>query len=1472
MNDDVVVAADSHGGDSLGDYGVQGFVPPIIYAFWTDLYDGLLGKSAQYWVKWGFTQRYYATRLKEWKNKGFFDIDKEGHFRFFSAMISHDTYIWDKSIHNFLMSIGCPHLDMDSITDGLTRKKTNEFYGSGELSDADDGNMFEKSVEVVENQMQKWCDEYARNGIVPSVRLHTLKPRREEKELKRSDKNWVLRPWQRDVVDSFVNMVARTKFRKALMFACPRFGKSFTALECARAVDSRLTVVLTAKTDVVDEWRKNVMVPANYEDCVFVSRDDSKKFINAHADTDYIHYYRDVEGKHVVVFMTLQDLYGSTKNGEAKAWHESLFKHGDEVDVLLCDETHYAFRAAKLGSTIGSSDDYVDADADDTVDVDAEDFINSLHLKPKYRIDLSGTPFEILHTDEFAPEQIIAHVEYEDLARIRDEWYDQNPDKPEYSNPLFGLPELRFVSFNVDDYTRDRMNALTDAGVEYGLGELFRADPDTLEFVHEDEVLDLLLSIDGSRSDSNIMGVLNDPAIIEGKLCSSIMTVLPTRAACDAFVKLINNNRDKFIRFCDYKILQISGTTIGDTYGGYSSASDVIETVEERAAKGEKTMIVTVNKMTTGVTIPPLDTILLMSETSSAQQYVQTYGRLLSSYVSDDGTINLKPQVLLVDMNLDHTCRMIVDSATSKSMISGKKGSDVRENVHDFLRFAPVIGLNLGRMKNFEPVEVMTRSLTQRTKIGDGRTIESMVNSLRINNGLLDNKDFLKAIGPVSRNNRSGSTLVMGVPITPKAGEDASDLDIPTVDTVDSDNTVNDDTNADSVGNDGSVGTADSDNSVDKVDDAVERVRSYCARIMRFVFLCGSPVYSLSDIIGVLNGDGMDSASDADNNGALSHAGSHDDSVIASHVGIDAGVCEWMLSLMDYASLRILDDAILTVRMKREDEELSCLGRMDAVFGDTPQFSDNEIGLPVGIAGHIVRGDDADYPVDDRTPEEIQCDVESRKQRIADIIMTPNEYIVDMSCNAAFSRALYGFATGNRESGGLGLPVDRVVDSLLCIPTSTCSYEIVRYVYDHIDDADDSISIPERNIARFTMDEMLPKGNTKKDKDRNIDIIKSAFEGHSCFSDVVLRDGNDVGMDSIHDDALDAGASDGAHVDGDGMKIMMAFGNPPYQGEPTGTDTHPPQIYPRFMDIAKEISVESIMITPGRFLKNIGSDWTNQLLNDAHYQIIKYYTKGAEVFPKHDIKGGLVISHYDSTSEYEPIRQFILDDILRAICNNVKTKGIISINKIMEQPTWLDLDAIYKDYPNHKVGANGSEKRIKSNYFERFPDLFFTEKPDDGEEYVKIFGLLKKNRCTRYVLRKYINKKSLDMVDNWNVIIPSSNGSGALGEVLSTPVIGTPVIGYSQTFIGIGPFKNQQESENCLKYLKSKFARVMLGTLKVTQSNSTRFWANVPLQDFTEASDIDWSKTIPEIDQQLYKKYGLNDEEIKYIEANVRPM
>lgn len=91
-------------------------------------------------------------------------------------------------------------------------------------------------------------------------------------------------------------------------------------------------------------------------------------------------------------------------------------------------------------------------------------------------------------------------------------------------------------------------------------------------------------------------------------------------------------------------------------------------------------------------------------------------------------------------------------------------------------------------------------------------------------------------------------------------------------------------------------------------------------------------------------------------------------------------------------------------------------------------------------------------------------------------------------------------------------------------------------------------------------------------------------------------------------------------------------------------------------------------------------------------------------------------------------------------------------------------------------------------------------------------------------------------------------------------------------FLQIGQYDNEDEAKALLKYIKTKFLRAMVGIKKTTQCNYKDCFTFVPLQDFTANSDIDWSKPVADVDQQLYKKYGLSAEEIAFIEEKVKPM
>ena len=206
----------------------------------------------------------------------------------------------------------------------------------------------------------------------------------------------------------------------------------------------------------------------------------------------------------------------------------------------------------------------------------------------------------------------------------------------------------------------------------------------------------------------------------------------------------------------------------------------------------------------------------------------------------------------------------------------------------------------------------------------------------------------------------------------------------------------------------------------------------------------------------------------------------------------------------------------------------------------------------------------------------------------------------------------------------------------------------------------------------------------------------------------------------------------------------------------------------------------------------------------------------------------------------------------------------------------FNLNELYKSYPDAKngIGSDGKDKRLEKNIFSKVPQPFTEEKMNDDD--ISVIGIIKNKRVWRYIPKKYIDMDH-ENLNKYKVLLPTSNGSGAIGEVLSTPLVGVPLVGvplvgYTRSFIGIGSFDNEFEANACFKYIKSKFARTALGILKITQDNNKATWKYVPLQDFTPNSDIDWSKSIPEIDQQLYKKYDLTPDEIKFIETHVKEM
>jgi hypothetical protein len=343
------------------------------------------------------------------------------------------------------------------------------------------------------------------------------------------------------------------------------------------------------------------------------------------------------------------------------------------------------------------------------------------------------------------------------------------------------------------------------------------------------------------------------------------------------------------------------------------------------------------------------------------------------------------------------------------------------------------------------------------------------------------------------------------------------------------------------------------------------------------------------------------------------------------------------------------------------------------------------------------------------------------------------------------------------------------------------------------------------------------------------------------------------------------------------MKFDYCIGNPPYQEEAPGTSTSDLPIYHFFMDAAYKIGTGVELITPARFLFDAGatpSQWNKKMLSDPHLKVLHFESDTKKIFQGVEIPGGIVVTYRNESIVFGEIGQFIQYDQLRSIVDKVQASKPISLNTIMYTQSKFNLNRIYVDYPEMRsqIGNDGKDKRFRQIVMERFPILF---KEHEEGDCVRTLGLVQRQRLYRYINRAYVEPEC--WLDKYKVFVPFSNGaSGTLGKeaarMISKPVVGYPKDGITQTFIGVGSFDSESEAINLLKYINSKFCRVLLGVLKVTQGNKPETWAFVPLQDFTSKSDIDWSQSVSEIDRQLYKKYGLSEKEIEFIETHVKEM
>ncbi len=246
------------------------------------------------------------------------------------------------------------------------------------------------------------------------------------------------------------------------------------------------------------------------------------------------------------------------------------------------------------------------------------------------------------------------------------------------------------------------------------------------------------------------------------------------------------------------------------------------------------------------------------------------------------------------------------------------------------------------------------------------------------------------------------------------------------------------------------------------------------------------------------------------------------------------------------------------------------------------------------------------------------------------------------------------------------------------------------------------------------------------------------------------------------------------------MKFDFVIGNPPYQDETIGDNKgFAPPVYHKFLENAYKIGDVVEMIHPARFLFNGGStpkQWNEKMLQDPHLKVLYFEQDSSKVFSNTDIKGGVVITHHDKAKDYGSIGTFTAYDELNTILKKVKNHVAFSSfsNIVVTRTAYRLTDKMHDDHPE-AIGqlSNGHAYDMSTNIFERLPQIFFDEKPQDEAEYIQILGRESNERVYKYVKRDYIN--TVSNLDKYKIFLPKANGIGVLGEVLSAPILCGPM-------------------------------------------------------------------------------------------------
>jgi superfamily II DNA or RNA helicase len=1289
-----------------------------------------------------------------------------------------------------------------------------------------------------------------------------------------AENEYTLRDEQRQAVEVTLEYAKNHIYGEFLWNAKPRFGKTLTTYDLARRMEAGKVLIVTNRPAIANSWFDDFEKFIAWQtDFKFVSTTDTLK------DRPVLTWEQFENEKHngCIAFLSLQDLKGSLHFGGE--YNKLEWVKGIEWDLLVIDEAHEGV---------------------DTLKTDVA-FTN---IKRKFTLHLSGTPFKAIAGGKFSTEQIYNWT-YADEQEAKALWDSQHD---EY-NPYENLPHLNMFSYQMSKMITDEVNKGADIdGKDYDyafdLNEFF-ATNDNGKFTHESDVIKWLDTLTRNEKYPFSTKELRDEL-------KHTFWYLNRVASAKALEKLLKQHPV----FENYEIILAAGD--GKSFDDDQAVNEkALDRVRKAINDNEKTITLSVGQLTTGVTVPEWTAVLMLSDLKSPALYMQAAFRAQNSWsYTENGVKKRKENAYVFDFAPERTLIIydeFANNLNSKTASGGGTTDDREENIRVLLNFFPVIAEdNEGKMVELDVRQVLT--IPKAIKAAEVVRRGFMSNLLFQNiSGIFaspEAREILEQLNPVP--------VGKVVPETKSSSIDTKNVEV--------------DNNGNAAVNQNIVIATTEAKFGEKVYADVIAVAAKAAEQSTETLtrtIANTFTSSIIDTVKELAKDTKVTAAQAEQivkNNANDLA--REVEVVKKQAEIKEAEAK-ALYVKEVAAADYNETAIAEAQARYEAKTQEIAETLKTEITQTVEEKAREL-TQKSTEQVLQKGEEKkkNYVEDD-----IRSRLRGFARTIPSFLMAYGEptttlanfdkHITDSVFKEVTGITLDQFRVLRDTYNFFDAVVfDESVSEFLRKKDELANYfdDNKEDIFDYIPPQKTNQIFTPKKVVKMMIDKLQEENpDIFSDKEKTYadlyvksglyltEIVKRLYAGLESVipnkderlkhilenqiygfapSEIIYNIaknyiyGGFANIDNSHLVCRDL--TDLAKSGGDlGMKFDVVVGNPPYQEDDKddGKGSAVP-IYNLFIDLSRKLSNSYIsLITPSVwFLGGKGLDqFRKSMLSDCHFKFFENFITAKDVFDNVSLRGGvnffLWSKKYDNTkngvtvNEYKnkkllssETRDYTIPGIDLFISDNV---GFALVRKLLSQEI---IDVNYNNLDKNLAGF--VSERNPFGYPTTFRD--FETNKNNNSQY-KIYQAKGKSD---YVSKDTLSKGK-DLIDRIKVITPFANniGTDLPDDNLNTQIISENEI-VTETYLVIGAKMclSFETASNLEKYLKTKFARFLISIAKANQNGTRQTYRFVPLQDFTPQSDIDWTQSIPDIDRQLYKKYGLDDKEIAFIEDKVKAM